>query len=67
MGEGGFPTPPSNSLTLAGGLTIQLKSDTIYPEIASDSYKTAIHLPLTHISDANCKSRSSPALLTDWM
>ena len=51
MGEGNFHTPPSNSLKSAGGLTIQLKPDTIYPEIVSESYKTAP--PLTHISHAN--------------
>ena len=31
------PTPPSNSGTPAGCPTIQLNSDTVYPEIASDS------------------------------
>lgn len=33
----GSPTPISNSLTSAGCLAIQLNSDTIHPEIASDS------------------------------
>ena len=32
-----FPTPPSNSQTPTGGLTIQLNSDTTYPELASDT------------------------------
>ena len=51
----------------AGCATIHLSSDTTYLEIASDPtgeglspYKTAPQPP----SDANCKSRFSPVLLT---
>lgn len=50
LGEGGgFPTPASSS-------TIQLSSDTIYQEIASDS--TGEGLSPTYTLDASPKSKS---------
>ena len=49
MGVLGFLTPPSNPLWPAGCPTIQLNSDTTFPEIESDSigegilYKATLH------------------------
>ena len=59
QGEGLPPKPPSNSCTQAGGPRIQLNSDTIHLEIASDPTSQTLSptiLPPLPTSDAHRKS-----------
>ena len=69
MGVGLFPIPlRSNSSTPGEYPTIQLKSDSIYLETATDATGSGLSpTRLPPSSDANHKSRLLPMLLTDWL
>lgn len=63
-----FPKPLSHSPTPAGCPIVQLNSDTISPEIVSDSTDWRLSpTKLSSASDDSCKSRLLPVLLTHWL
>ena len=68
QGWGRFPTPTSNSWMPVGCPTIQLNSDTVYLETASDSTGEGLRPPrLSPPSDASRKPGLLPVLLTDCL
>lgn len=61
-----FSPTPNSSLKPAGGATIQLSSETIYLEIASDRVSAQPH-KTAFASEANHKTRLSPVLPMGWL
>lgn len=64
---GGFPTPPNNFLTPAGGPTIQLRSTTTGDGIRSHRWRAQSRKTAPPLSCANCKSTLLQVLLTHWL